>query len=64
MINLRESMDRSGIELTTPGSAVGHVSTVRHITECARLLGIHSKLRELPKCESSSLGSIESNHDN
>ena len=34
MINLQEKWDRAGIELTTPGSAVRHVSAARHVTNC------------------------------
>ena len=27
--------DRAGIDLATPGSAVRHISAVRHVTDCA-----------------------------
>ena len=37
MINLHESMDRAGIELATPGSAVRLVSVARHGTDYAVL---------------------------
>ena len=30
-----EVWDRAGIELTTPGSAVRHLSAVRHVTDYA-----------------------------
>ena len=34
MINLHQSMDRAGIELAIPGSAVRHASVARHVTDC------------------------------
>ena len=36
MINLHESMGPAGIELTTPGSAVRHISAARHVTDCTK----------------------------
>ena len=35
MSNLQESMDRAGIELATPGSAIRHVPAARHVMDCA-----------------------------
>ena len=34
--------DRAGIELATPGIAVGHASGARHVTDCATWPGICS----------------------
>ena len=34
IINLQESIDRTGIELATPGSAVRLASVARHVTVC------------------------------
>ena len=40
MINLHESMGRTGIELATPGSAVRLATVARHVTDCATQPGI------------------------
>ena len=38
MVNFHERMGLAGIELADPGSAVRHITTVRHIIDCATLL--------------------------
>ena len=41
--------DRTGIELTTPGSAVRHASVARHVTDCATRPGKKNSGENLDK---------------